>query len=251
MVRGLELFTEHFRSFNEQYVLIGGAACDVALGEAGIDFRVTRDLDIVLCAEALTLPFVETFWAFIQAGGYEIQQRAGGAKQFYRFKKPQREEYPYMLELFSRLPDGFDHGRHKHLVSVPVEEAVVSLSAILLDDEYYSWIQHGKKVLHDVPIVDSEHIIPLKARACLDLAARKACGENVNAKDIKKHRNDVFRLLAVINPETNKEVPDSIKRDLRGFLAAIHADDIDFKALGLAQRKQTEVFDILRAKYQL
>jgi hypothetical protein len=251
VVKGLGLFTEHFRAFNDQYILIGGTACDLALGEAGIDFRVTRDLDIVLCAEALTLPFVETFWTFIQAGGYEIQQRAGGAKQFYRFKKPEREEYPYMLELFSRVPDGLDHRRERHLVSVPVEEEVVSLSAILLDDEYYTWIQNGKLMLHDVSIVDPEHIIPLKARACLDLLGRETGGERVDGRDIKKHRNDVFRLLAVIGPEPNKEVPDSIKRDLRDFLAAIHSDEFDFKVLGLGKRKQAEVFEILRAKYQL
>jgi hypothetical protein len=54
MVRGLNRFIEHFGAFSDQYVLIGGAVCDLALGEVGVDFRVTQDLDIVLCAEALT-----------------------------------------------------------------------------------------------------------------------------------------------------------------------------------------------------
>jgi len=53
MVKGLDLFREHFRSYADRYVLIGGAACELALGEAGLDFRATKDLDIVLCLEAI------------------------------------------------------------------------------------------------------------------------------------------------------------------------------------------------------
>ena len=68
MVRGLDLFIEHCKEFSDQYVLIGGAACDLALEEMGVGFRATRDLDIVLCAEALTRSFVEALWAFIRAG---------------------------------------------------------------------------------------------------------------------------------------------------------------------------------------
>jgi len=42
MVRGLELFKEQFREYTNCYVLIGGAACELAMGEAGLDFRVTK-----------------------------------------------------------------------------------------------------------------------------------------------------------------------------------------------------------------
>ena len=47
MVKGLDQFRAHFEDFNDRYVLIGGAACFLALDEAGLDFRVTKDLDIV------------------------------------------------------------------------------------------------------------------------------------------------------------------------------------------------------------
>lgn len=53
MVKGLELFKNHFRSYADRYILIGGTACDLAMREAGLDFRATKDLDIVLCVEAL------------------------------------------------------------------------------------------------------------------------------------------------------------------------------------------------------
>jgi len=48
VVEGLELFASHFSPFIDNYVLIGGAACDLAMIVAGTGFRATRDLDIVL-----------------------------------------------------------------------------------------------------------------------------------------------------------------------------------------------------------
>lgn len=47
MVRGLDVFREHFRAFSDRYVLIGGTACEIVMREAGLGFRVTKDLDIV------------------------------------------------------------------------------------------------------------------------------------------------------------------------------------------------------------
>ena len=37
MVKGLDFFREHFREYSDRYVLIGGAACDLAMREAGLD----------------------------------------------------------------------------------------------------------------------------------------------------------------------------------------------------------------------
>jgi hypothetical protein len=54
-------------------VLIGGAACDLAMTDAGLAFRATKDLDIVLYAEALDAEFVRAFWDFVRGGGYEVQ----------------------------------------------------------------------------------------------------------------------------------------------------------------------------------
>lgn len=42
MVNGLDKFRDTFRNFNDQYVIIGGTACDMAMEEAGLEFRVTN-----------------------------------------------------------------------------------------------------------------------------------------------------------------------------------------------------------------
>ena len=74
MVKGIDQFQAHFEDFNDRYVLIGGAACFLSFDEAGLDFRVTKDLDIVLCVEALDTDFAQAFWDFIIRGKYKNTQ---------------------------------------------------------------------------------------------------------------------------------------------------------------------------------
>lgn len=232
MVRGIDVFLAHFRNFSDRYALIGGTACDMAMNEAGLDFRATKDLDIVLWVEALDEPFVTAFWAFIRAGNYQVQQRSTGEPQFYRFHKPSAEGYPFMLELFAREPDVLRVAEGSHLTPLPMDEEVSSLSAILMDDGYYEFIRAGRKETDGLPWVDAEHLIPLKARAWLDLSQRRAAGEKIDSKAIKKHKNDVFRLYQIITP-LEVAPPAQISADIAGFIAKVEAEGVDLAALGL------------------
>jgi hypothetical protein len=80
MVRGLDFFRDAFGAFTDQYVLIGGTAAAKAMEDAGLDFRATKDLDVVLVVEALSIAFGDAFWTFIHAGGYEIRQSSATGK---------------------------------------------------------------------------------------------------------------------------------------------------------------------------
>ena len=71
MVKGLDIFREYFAGFEDQYVLIGGAACDILFASNAGQFRATRDLDIVLIVESLTKAFGERLWEFIKSGNYQ------------------------------------------------------------------------------------------------------------------------------------------------------------------------------------
>ena len=81
MAIGIEVFRKHFENFQEQYVVIGGTACELLLSDEALDFRQTRDIDMVLIVEALTKEFVEAFWDFIGKGGYEPWTRKDGEPQ--------------------------------------------------------------------------------------------------------------------------------------------------------------------------
>ena len=233
MVKGLEVFREHFRNFADDYVLIGGAACDIAMTSAGLPFRATKDLDIVLYLEALDAEFVRVFWEFVRAGGYEVQEKSTGEKQFYRFQKPANADYPFMLELFSRQPDVLQVAEGSHLTPLPIEEDVSSLSAILLDNDYYDFIRAGRQEIDGLPMVGAAQLIALKARAWLDLTEREKQGEKIDSKTIKKHKNDVFRLYQILDPVSEPAAPETVKKDIGEFISRMRSEEIDLKALGI------------------
>lgn len=243
MVRGLEKFREHFAPYAHQYVLIGGAACTLLMEDAGLEFRATRDLDIVLVIESLDPAFGETFWAFIEAGGYEQRQKSTGRDVFYRFHTPGDADYPAMLELFSRKPEGLSLAPGSNLTPIPIDEEVASLSAILLDDAYYRFIQEGKTEIDQLALIDAAHLVPMKARAWLDLRAQRASGAPVDTHDIAKHKRDIFRLYQLLSAETRIALPDSIKLDMHEFCDQVESDGpIELKSLGL---RNTTVADVL------
>lgn len=235
MVRGLDLFRRFFAAHADQYVLIGGTAATLAMEGAGLAFRATKDLDIVLHIEALDARFSATFWRFIEAGNYEIRQAsATGKPVFYRFQKPTDRNYPAMLELFCRAPDGISLAPGTHLTPIPVEEAIASLSAILLDNDYYDFVISGRRVVDDLPWVGEDRLIPLKAVAWLSMKERVTRGEAIDARDIRKHANDVLRLSQLLAPDTRIEASGKIVADLGQFLDGIVAEgDIHPGALGL------------------
>ena len=78
------------------------------------------------------------------------------------------------------------------IVPIHIDNSISSLSAILLYESYYNFLINGTGVIDGMSVLNAEHIIPFKAKAWLDLTERKANGEHVDSRDIKKHKNDVL-----------------------------------------------------------
>ena len=74
-----------FRTFTDSFVLIGGAACDLWMGERELRFRATEDLDVVLITDAVDDDFIRSFWNFISEGQYATHQQSQDRPNFYRF----------------------------------------------------------------------------------------------------------------------------------------------------------------------
>lgn len=168
MVTGFESFKRWFSEYSEQYTIIGGTACDLLMSEEGMDFRATRDIDMVLIVESLTPQFGERFWSYIRDAGYEHRNKSTGEPQFYRFTNPKSRDYPYMIELFSRRANAIVLSDDAVLTPLPLDHEISSLSAILLDDAYYQFLREGKTTIDGIPILDAMHLIPFKAKAWLD-----------------------------------------------------------------------------------
>ena len=218
-VRGLDLFQERFADFQDAYILIGGAACELWFAEQSLEFRLTKDLDIVLILDRLTPQFMARFWRFIDDGQYQIKRRnEDGPPVLYRFEKSPDEKFPMKVELFCRTGDEFAVPPGQHIVPLRMEDAQ-SLSAILLDEHYYRFLLRHCHISRGIHAADGIALIPLKARAWLDLTDRKARGTAVPDKEIKKHRNDVFRLAVTLPGDPGAELPEQLSADLAAFLA--------------------------------
>lgn len=249
MVNGIEVFRKRFWSFTEQFTIIGGAACSILLDAVDLEFRSTHDLDIVLITEALNESFAREFWGFITEGGYELQEKSSGKPQFYRFSKPRNETFPKMIELFSRIPDGIELYKNNGFTPLHISDEILSLSAILLDDDYYHFIRSGRDVIDNLPVLKAAYLVPFKMKAWLDLNDRKDKGQCIDSKDIKKHRNDVFRMIPLINVAEWVEVSKEIKADIDAFLQMMPNENIDLKSLGIQKRTLDSIIELYSNLY--
>ncbi|MDD2441434.1 MAG: hypothetical protein PHN53_05470 [Eubacteriales bacterium] len=245
MVHGLEKFKEYFGDHTSQYVFIGGTACDILMDELGATFRATKDLDMVLIIEALDSSFGETFWQFIEDGGYEHREKGTGENQFFRFTDPKDTSFPKMIELFSKLPDEFELNFDRGLTPIHIDESIVSLSAILLNDDYYDQLIKGRRTVDGFSLIELETVILFKIKAWLDMKERKESGEDIDTKNIRKHKNDVFRLLANVSPTNRIESSRDIRNDVIQFIKQAKEDKPDLKNLGIRGTSLYEMLEIL------
>ena len=108
-MEGLVKFREAFAEYSENYVVIGGAACDITMTNTVVRPRATHDIDMIVIVENMTEAFANRFWQFVREAGYRPEKRkqeAGEPPRYemYRFLDG-KDGYPEMIELLSRHPD--------------------------------------------------------------------------------------------------------------------------------------------------
>lgn len=226
-MEGLGKFREAFESYSDNYVIIGGTACDITMTGTVVRPRATHDIDMIVVVEKMTTEFSEHFWQFIREGGYRPEKRKQeeGEKpkyELYRFVNG-RPGYPEMIELLSRHPDILGEPKGLTIEPLPVDEETSSLSAIIMDDDYYHYTISHSKLTDGIRHADSAALIALKARAYLNLMQDKANGKIVNSKDIKKHRSDVLKNV-VIMEDGEIDAPTSIVECVHEFVATIREE---------------------------
>ena len=233
MVKGLDTFKRYFANYTDCYILIGGSACDVNFSAAALPFRVTHDLDMVLCVEALTSSFFKRFWSFVHEGGYVHREKSNGERQFYRFTHPTQSDYPDMLELFARRADVLLVDTAGHLTPILAGEEASSLSGILLNDVYYDFVMANRTEIDGVSVIAPVGLMALKAIAWLDLTKKKEAGEShAYSKDISKHKNDIAR-LTVLTAGVEPVIPDGIRAVMSEFMSRYNLEALDTAALRL------------------
>ena len=243
-MEGLEKFREAFAEFSDNYVVIGGTACDIAMTGTTVRPRATHDIDMIVIAENITEAFGKRFWEFIREAGYRPEKRKhkeGESPKYelYRFLDG-KDGYPEMIELLSRHPDVLGEPKGVVVEPLPIGEDVSSLSAIIMDDDFYHFAIEHSKLTDGIRHADPAALIALKAKAYINLLADKENGKHVNSKDIRKHRSDVLKNI-IIMEDSQIEAPESIVRRINDFVGSIHRDWDDLSdslAASLGQDKE-------------
>ncbi|MEO6136992.1 MAG: hypothetical protein ABIP35_17695 [Ginsengibacter sp.] len=253
MVRGLDIFKTYFKDFSASYVIIGGTACDQQFAERGLVFRATKDIDLVLVIEALDTAFVKQFWKFIKAGNYDQKQVEKKERKYYRFANPADENFPVLIELFSKRPEMIREIEGMHLTPIPVEEDLSSLSAILLDEDYYQFTIANIQQMDKLPVASAEALIALKASAFLNMLQRKEAGEKIDSRNIKKHKNDILKLAITLTADSKVKCPDKIKSDISNYIKKMKEEKPDvknmFKEMGIEALEPDDLLDQLQSTF--
>lgn len=250
MVRGLGKFREYFSEDNMKYVFIGGTACSIIAEENGIEFRATHDLDIVLLLEVLDEAFVTRFIEFVKEGGYSHRNKGRGKEEFYRFTEPTDTTFPEEIELFSKRPE-YLKKLETTLAPIHVSDKVDSLSAIVLDEDYYRLLKQGAVEVDGVTILGLQYLILFKMKAFIDLRNSKLAGERIDSKKILKHKRDVLRLSVMLEPGRELAVTDRIQSHMEEFIFELVKNPIKLMELGIRDTTYDRLVDNIKKAFVL
>lgn len=202
---------------------------------------------MVLIVDALTKDFGVKFWNFVQQGKYRSRISNDTNPHFYRFDKPENDSFPKMIELFCN--DNFELKEANGLTPVHIDDDISSLSAILLDRDYYSILVKGKTVELGYSVLRPEYLILFKAKAYLDLKRKKENGNQIDSNDIKKHRKDILRISAELILDHIDDLPLSVKEDISVFIALLEKEPYDDNTLKNYGLKNEEIVNVLKKTY--
>lgn len=172
-MEGLEKFREAFAEFSDNYVVIGGTACDIAMTGTVVRPRATHDIDMIVIAENITEAFGKRLWQFVKEAGYRPEKRKhieGKPPKYelYRFLDG-KAGYPEMIELLSRHPNVLGEPKGLVIEPLPLGDDTSSMSAIIMDDDFYHFAIEHSRLTDGVRHADPIALVALKAKAYLNL----------------------------------------------------------------------------------
>lgn len=260
MVRGLERLVDFFSGWKSSFAVIGGCACSQWCEDNAVRFRSTQDIDMVLLLEAKSSGFFARFWEYVRRGQYILERRPGdGSTVLFRFERPETGvNFPKKIELLTgvsnlAIPEDI------RIVHLKADGERYSLSAILLQNEYYNLVSSGcAETRNGMPTVRPDVLVLLKAKACLNLLGEKQAGRFVADYDLKKHRNDVFQLAYLFRGRYDGELAKLIKDDLAEFLQLYSESNAEWleiqahlKAFGMEIRAPSELLELIRSHFDV
>ena len=175
----------------------------------------------------------------------------------FRFEKPGAGgEFPKKIELLTGIPD-VEIPDDIKIVHLSPDDEQYSLSAILLNDDYYNLVvNNGAVTASGMPTVKPDVLALLKAKAHLNLLEEKAAGRFISEHDATKHRNDVFQLAYIFRGRYEGELTSGIKSDMARFIEMYEENNPEWdeilqhlRAFRMEERRPGEIIQVLRSHY--
>ena len=93
-----------------------------------------------------------------------------------------------------------------------------------MDPDCYQFTIENSMVHDGLRVATPLCLICLKVRAFLNLTEEKKTNPEIRSQDIKKHRDDVFKLLVTsIDPANMISLPDALRNDMKAFADMMEA----------------------------
>lgn len=215
--RGIEHLIDYLYEYRDEYVVIGGGAAAVLMETQGLEFRSTKDIDIVLLTNGSTALNAK-ITNYIIAGQYQIKEASQEGSKYFRFRNPSNLEFPEIIEIFASNEQRISLNANQNIIPIQ-NDSIAKISAILLDDEYFSIIKENRlHVGSKTPVINALANICLKARAYRELSKNKEKGEAVDSKDISKHKKDILKLAVTLNGNEAIDLKEQAKSDMKYVL---------------------------------
>jgi uncharacterized protein YeeX (DUF496 family) len=148
-----------------------------------------------------------------------------GLQTFKEFFKDFQDDYVIigglatamiMIELFAKHSNDSAIMQDNHIIPIKTPENYKYLSAILLDNEYFSLLVDYTRKFDGLHIATQEVLIPLKIFAYLNLV-------NNQQQDYKKHFNDVIKLISLLDEDDKIILTNKPLSDMQEFLQILEA----------------------------
>jgi hypothetical protein len=212
-IRGFDHFCDFLEGLEDFYCIIGGGAAAILLETDDLEFRATKDVDLLVLAMSDDLN--DRILQYVKTGGYETREATEKEPKYYRFTHPTDNNCPKVIEIFARNQLKLELNGDQRVIPISHGDGR-RLSALLLDQEYFELIQKNIiKSREGIPLINALANICLKAAAYRDLLERRQSGDSdIDQNDISKHLKDIWRLAVVLKGDESITISGKPQKDI-------------------------------------
>lgn len=220
---GFEHFCTYLQGLEQHCVIIGGGAATILMSDDGLEFRSTKDVDLLIISRSDELN--SRICSYLKNNDYKTREATQNAPRYYRFSNPTSRECPRIIEVFAGNELNLDLADGQHIIPISNTHTTERLSAILLDDEYFELIKQNRFIsAGGVPIINAIANICLKARAHRDLHERRERGDtSIDRRDIQKHLSDIWRLAINLKDSDAVAIDGQPLKDIEAAIRKLEA----------------------------